>query len=187
MIKSYLITDPKYYSSSPITLKTRLVKAIISKKPDFICFRDKSSSNFKELAVAFKEIATSLNQKNIFLNSDILLAKILNFDGVHLTSNQFNQIRLAKNQNLKVIISCHNEDDIKKAVNEGANFITYSPIFATPNKDNPKGIKHLKDIVNKYHDIKIFALGGIINKNEIDKLKGIQTLFGFASIRFFVY
>ena len=184
-MNSYLITDPKYYSNNPLILKTRLIKAITSKKPDFICFRDKSSNNFKELAIAFKEIATSLNQKNIFLNSDILLAKILGFDGVHLTSNQFNQIHLAKNQNLKVIISCHNEDEIKEAILKQADFITYSPIFPTPNKGNPKGIENLKYIVDKYSQIKIFALGGIINKNEIEKLNTIQNLFGFASIRYF--
>jgi len=185
-MNSYLITDPKYYSNNPLILKTRLIKAITSKKPDFICFRDKSSNNFKELATAFKEIATSLNQKNIFLNSDILLAKILGFDGVHLTSNQFNQILLAKNQNLKVIISCHNEDEIKEAILKQADFITYSPIFPTPNKDKAKGIDNLKYVVEKYNNINIFALGGIINNKQIYKLKAIQNLFGFASIRYFV-
>ena len=185
-MNSYLITDPKYYSNNPLILKTRLIKAITSYKPDFICFRDKNSNNFKELATAFKEIATSLNQKNIFLNSDILLAKILGFDGVHLTSKQFNQIQLAKSQNLKVIISCHNEEEIKEAIFKKADFITYSPIFPTPNKGEPKGVENLKYIVNKYNDINIFALGGIINDNQISKLKAIQNLFGFASIRFFV-
>jgi len=183
-MKSYLITDPKYYSNNPIVLKTKLIKNITSKKPDFVCFRDKISLNFRQLATAFLQMAKELKQENIFLNSDILLAKILGFDGVHLTSTQFNQIPLAKKQNLKVIISTHNEGEILKAIDFQADFITYSPIFYTPNKNQPKGIDNLKDIVCKYPQIKIFALGGIVSDNEIKQLQNIPNLFGFASIRY---
>jgi thiamine-phosphate pyrophosphorylase len=148
-----------------------------------ICFRDKISSNFQDLSKIFIEISKQNNIQYIFINQDIQLAYKLQATGVHLTSTQFDDIQKAKNLNLKVIISCHNEQEILKAIAYKVDFITYSPIFDTPNKSNPKGINNLKNIVKKY-DIPIIALGGIITQKHIQQIKNTNC-FGFASIRFF--
>jgi len=184
-MKSYLITDPSIYSSDINIFEKKLNTTIQNNNIDFICFRDKSSSNYKELAKSFIKISKQNYISNIFINTRIELAVSLNATGVHLTSKQFNKIAYAKSIGLKTIISTHNEDDIKQAIKNKVDYITYSPIFDTPNKGKSKGTDDLKYITNKYKDIKIFALGGIVTNNHIDMLKSTNT-YGFASIRYFV-
>jgi len=184
-MKSYLITDPNIYSSNINKFENILNKTINNNQIDFICFRDKESPNYKELAKNFVKISKQNKIPNIFINTHIDLAISLNIHGVHLTSKQFDKIVYAKSMGLKTIISCHNEEDIKEALKYKTDYITYSPIFDTPNKGESKGIDDLKYIVNKYNDIKIFALGGIINKTQIELVSEVNS-YGFASIRYFI-
>lgn len=84
-----------------------------------------------------------------------------------------------------MIISCHTFEDIEKAINNQADAVTYSPIFETPNKGAPKGIEALKEVVDKYPNINIIALGGIINDKQIEEISKTKA-YGIASIRYFV-
>lgn len=183
-MKSYLITDPKYYTNDINHFASILEYNIQNYNVDMACFRDKISLNYKELAKIFIQTSKKQNVQNIFINQYIDLAKELNASGVHLTSSQFDKIAYAKNLGLKVIISTHNEDEIKEAIKNKVDFITYSPIFNTPNKGNPKGIETLKSIISQYN-IPIIALGGIITKEQTKQLKDIDC-YGFASIRYFL-
>jgi thiamine-phosphate pyrophosphorylase len=180
----YLITDPKYYSNNSNDFGKILTKVLKNKKIDIACFRDKESNNRNELASAFIDICKKLNISKVLINSDISLCLELEADGVHLNSKQFDKIECAKSLGLYVIISCHTHDEIKKAIELGADALTYSPIFSTPNKGVPKGLKDLKDSAIKFKEIDIYALGGIINESQIEHVK--QTgVKGFASIRYF--
>ena len=182
-MKSYLITDPKYYSNNILEFKKILQNTLNKHKIDMICFRDKTSTNFKELALEFVKIAKKHNIKDIFINQNIQVALKLKATGVHLTSLQFDKINEAKNLGLQVIISCHSKEELNKAVNLKADFVTYSPIFDTPNKGKSKGIEDLKNTINMFN-IPIIALGGIISKEHITQLKDTNC-FAFASIRYF--
>lgn len=42
-IKSYLITDPNYFSDNKEIFKEKLIAVLKNHKIDFACFRDKSS------------------------------------------------------------------------------------------------------------------------------------------------
>ena len=68
------------------------------------------------------------------------------------------------------IISCHTEEEVQKAKELQANAITYSPIFFKELKGEPKGIKNLTEIVNKYQEINfdIFCFGWN-NNNKTSK------------------
>ena len=167
---SYLITDPKFYQD----FKSTLSKAIEKHKPDFICFRDKTSTKNAKLSIEiakYYKIPIVVNQYVELLN--------LGFDGVHLTSNQLHLIDNFKNY--LTFASTHSFDEVKKAKN--SDFITFSPIF------NSKGRKGLGvEVLNqvcKMTDSKVFALGGIVTKNEVDKIKTSKA-YGFASIRYFL-
>lgn len=180
----YLITDPKYYTSNPKTFEQILTKSFISHKPDIVCFRDKISPNFEQLATIFIKVSKQYNIKHILLNTNISLATKLQATGVHLTSQQFDQIGQAKQNNLFTIISCHNEEEIQKAISQDIDMITYSPIFDTPNKGTPKGCEQLSIVVKQY-DIPIIALGGIVSTNHIKQIEDTKAK-GFASIRYFI-
>ncbi len=182
---TYLITDPKYYSSNKTIFEEKLRSVLALKEIDIICFRDKTSNNFEELATIFVAVSKEFNIENILINSNYKLAKKLNINGVHLTSTQFHEIQKAKNLGLDIIISCHNEEEILKAQKQNISTITYSPIFETPNKGQEKGIKKLEEIVQSYKNLNIIALGGILEEDQVKQIKKIQA-YGFASIRYFV-
>ena len=182
-MKSYLITDPKLYSNVSYELAKRLESVFSSHRVYFAQFRDKESENFEALAKVFLETCNKNGIKNSFLNSNFKLAYKLGFFGVHLTSRQFGDIKKAKDLGLKVIISTHEVSEVKKAKELEADFVTFSPIFHSPNKGKPKGLLALKEIIDTI-DINIFALGGIVTKEHIDKIKSVGA-YGFASIRYF--
>lgn len=180
----YLITDPTYYSNNVKQFEDTLTTVLKNKRVDSVCFRDKTSDNIDELAQTFIHVCKAQKIENIFINQNLELAKKLNFDGVHLTSMQFDKIHEAKESGLKTIISCHTFEEIQKAVTLNCDTVTYSPIFLTPNKGLPKGIKKLKDAVDSF-DIDIIALGGIISNTQIQQIQQTQAK-GFASIRYFI-
>ncbi len=182
---SYLITDPEYYSNDPILFEKKLKENLNSKKIDIACFRDKTSTNFEELAKIFVKTCKEFNIDRILINTDYKLAKELDATGVHLNSAQFDKIKQAKELDLYVIISCHNYSDIENAQKLHVNAISYSPIFETPNKGEPKGISKLREAIRSYEDLDIIALGGIINKEQIKKISNTKA-YGFASIRYFI-
>ncbi len=66
----------------------------------------------------------------------------------------------------------------------GVDAVTFSPIFQTPNKGEPKGVEVLKELVQA-KKAKIFALGGIITKKQIQECQD-AGVYGFASIRYFL-
>lgn len=183
---SYLITDPVEYGDTPKKLENSLSKSFLKHKIDIVCFRDKTSKDIESLAKTCLETSKKFNIEKVLINGNIGLALKLGFDGVHLTSTQFNQIKKAKTNNLFTIISTHKEDEIKLAKDHGANAVTYSPVFYKENKGNPKGCDNLKEMVHKYQDdnFSIIALGGIIGDKEVDEIKKTDAK-GFASIRYF--
>ena len=181
-MKSYFITDPQYYKNLN-SLRHLLHKVYKTHNPDFACFRDKISKNYKPQAEIFSKITKSYGIKGL-INSNIYLAKFYNFYGVHLTSQDFNKIREAKELKLFTIISTHSLEEALKVQKLGADAITFSPIFQTPNKGKPKGIDELRRVLEKIK-IKCFALGGIIDENHIKECKATNC-YGFASIRYFL-
>ena len=184
-IKSYLITDPNYFSDNKEIFKEKLIAVLKNHKIDFACFRDKSSKNIEELAKIFLEICKEFKIENIFINSNITLATKLGFDGVHLNSQQFDKIENAKKSNLITIISCHTLKELENSMKKNIDFVTYSPIFNTPNKGESKGVEQLNEATKNFPNLKIFALGGIIKDEQIKDIEKTKA-YGFASIRYFI-
>jgi thiamine-phosphate pyrophosphorylase len=161
------------------------LEVVFSKNiPDFILYRDKSTSEYPKLASAFVKICRRYTIANVFIHGDYALANTLGADGVHLTSTQFDAITEAKKLGLYVVISTHSHEEAKRAEELGADAITYSPIFSSPNKGEPKGLEDLKEIVDKIR-VPIFALGGITTQEQINAVSTTGA-YGFASIRYFI-
>ena len=170
-MKKYLITpEPSYM----------LLRKYM---PDFALFRNKEDEHYAQHAAEFVEMCKPFHNMNCFLHQDYELAHKLGADGVHLTSQQFDAIPLAKDLGLEVVISTHTHDEVHIAEAMGADYITYGPIFETPNKGEPKGVDDLREIISMT-DIKVFALGGIISEEQVKALEE-SGAYGFASIRYF--
>lgn len=181
-MKAYFIADRNFYNHKDFLDK---VANIYIKKPfDLATLRYKNSSDFEyeNLARDFIGLSKELNFKS-FIHEKLHLAKKLKPVGIHLTSTQFNDIKKAKELNLKVIISTHFKNEAIMAQNLNADAITFSPIFHSPNKKNPVGLDKLKEIVDTIQ-INCYALGGIITKEQILACKKVGAS-GFASIRYF--
>lgn len=182
---SYLITDPEYYSNEKTIFENNLRKVLAAKRVDIACFRDKTSENFKELASVFIKVCKEFNIDKILINGNYKLAYKLGAHGVHLTSSQFHKIKKAKDLDLYTIISCHDYKDIETAQQYHVNAITYSPIFDTPKKGEPKGMAKFREAVRVYEDLDIIALGGIIKNEQVEQISKTRA-YGFASIRYFI-
>lgn len=152
-------------------------------KVDFALFRDKINNLDKkiEFLTIFMTETKKFNIKS-FISSDIKLAIKFNSYGIHLNSQQFSFIDKVKKYGFKTIISCHTREEAKKAYKK-TDFITYSPIFHSPNKGIPKGIDELKYVVENINPNTI-ALGGIVTEDEIKQIRNSGAI-GFASIRYF--
>ena len=177
---SYAITDP-----SILNIQSNLDSYLnnTSKVADMVLYRDKNNQTYDNSASIFIEKAREYPFDKVLLHRDILLADKLNADGIHLSSNQFNEIKSAKDIGLFTIISTHSIQEALKAQDLGADAVTLSPIFYSPHKGKPLGIEYLKEALYNV-DIPIIALGGIVTEEHIEEIKK-TTAWGFASIRYF--
>ncbi|AFL68425.1 thiamine phosphate synthase [Sulfurospirillum barnesii] len=184
MIKSYLITDPLFYTSKTQVFLQKLLHVKHKHQPHYICLRDKQNVEYTALAKAVVEAGIQDTHTKLYLHTDFMLAYELGCDGVHLPSSALNMIEKAKALGLEVIVSTHTLEEINEAEKKGADAITFSPIFETPNKGKPLGLEKLKEINDKI-GVKCFALGGIINEEHVKACESVGV-YGFASIRFFI-
>jgi len=183
-LKSYLISDPKYYGNEIETFSITLTKALIQYSPDYACFRDKREYSSKpEFAKLFVEISRRYGISS-FLNSDFNLAFELGYDGVHLPSYMLDKIDIVKKFGLKIFVSCHDETEIEFCEKIGVDAITLSPVFSSPDKGKPLGVEKFGKMIENINT-KVFALGGITDSLHIEKIKKSKA-YGFASIRYFV-
>ncbi|MFA5462271.1 MAG: thiamine phosphate synthase [Sulfurimonas sp.] len=182
-MQKYLITSREFYTQDSDIFSKTLYEQLKKHKPEYALFRDKTATNYKDLASIFTLTCKEIGGIKSFIHQDISLAKALGADGVHLTSKQFLEIQNAKSKNLEVIISAHTHDEVLQAQKLGADAVTYSPIFASPDKGEPKGVDDLEELLYKYK-IKVFALGGILTNEQVEMIAKTKA-YGFASIRYF--
>ena len=175
-----------YAISEPSLLKSEidLYLSHLKDRCDIFLYRDKFNPNYKIDAKYILQKSKEYGIDRVFLHSDIDTAYNLKADGIHLTSSQFEDIKVAKAKGLFTVISTHSIDEIKKAQNLGADMVTLSPIFASPNKGKPLGLEYLKE-ATKVANIPIIALGGIISQDNIKSVIS-SGADGFASIRYFI-
>jgi len=182
-MKKYLITSREFYTDTPAIFRNILHEQFVLHLPDYALYRDKSNPNYDIQAAHFIEVCIQFEDIKSFIHRDAELAKQLEATGVHFTSKQFDEIPKAKEMGLEVIISTHTHEEVLKAQSLGADGVTYSPIFTSPGKGEPKGVDDLKELLKKCN-IKVFALGGIVESSQL-KLIEDTNVYGFASIRYF--
>ena len=182
-MQSYLITSTEFYTDTPSLFRSILYEQLNTYMPTYALYRDKLNPNYDVLAKIHVQICSQFKNIKSFIHQNPDLASELGAAGVHLSSKQFDDISHAKELGLEVIISTRTHEDVLLAQNLGADAVTYSPIFFSPDKGEPKGLDDLKDLIKKI-DIKIFALGGIIKTKDVKMIQECGA-YGFASIRYF--
>lgn len=187
----YLITEGKTTAQNFSKNKENIIQifrqAVLS-KIDLIQIREKniSAKLVFEITSEAVKIARNSNTK-ILVNARADIAFAANADGVHLTSTSIPTEQTRRNfpKDFIIGVSTHTLEEAQKAKKKGADFVTFSPIFATPSKEKygaPQGLKKLREACVKLKDFSVIALGGINETNYLDVLKNGAS--GFAAIRF---
>jgi thiamine-phosphate pyrophosphorylase len=158
----YGILDLSYVGTEDAA---RVVKAMIDGGVDLIQLRGKQRSidELVDLAIQLHEV-TSRFATPMIVNDHAEIAAKVPVEGVHLGQDD-DSIAIARKKtgrNVLVGKSTHNFEQALAAQHEGADYIGFGPIFATPTKPDYQPIG-LKQVERLHRDVAlpIFCIGGI--------------------------
>lgn len=161
----YLIGEKNFFSSENEyldTLKTCFDSGIkaFQLRQKYLTIRQ-----IINLGEKIKKIIEQYKDIYFFVNDRVDIALALDANGVHLNKNSI-PIKAVKEKYREMIIfySSHSYEEALNAEKNGADAITFSPIFKTKNQDFEQGLEPLKRIISNTK-IPVFALGGINNGN----------------------
>lgn len=176
----YLITDRKIVSDLYGTVEKALrggIKAIQLREKDL------SGKELTELAEVMLRLTRNYNA-DLFINDRVDIAMATGAKGVHLGVNSV-PVRVVRKiaPQLMIGVSTHSLDEALRAEEDGADFITFGPVFETPSKlpyGMPKGTSALEEVTSRLR-IPVFAIGGI----DIDRIDEVfdAGAYGIALIR----
>lgn len=134
--------------------------------------KDLSTKDLYMLAKELRKITKELDV-NLIINDRVDIALAIDADGIHLGWQSLNigEVRRIAGQEKLIGFSAHNLEEAKKAMIEGTDYVTISPIFDTPNKDyfiKPLGVREIKRIKEQVN-IPVIALGGV-NENNVKEV-----------------
>ena len=139
--------------------------AIIS---DWIQVRDKELEARDLLELVKRALASSTAKVIVNTRMDVAIAS--GAHGLHLPAAspapaQFRKIAPAE---FLIGVSCHSVDEVKRAADEGADYVLFGPVFAPISKSTdlaPRGLDRLRKAARAVK-IPVLALGGITNENK---------------------
>jgi len=145
-----------------------LVKAQIRGGADVIQLREKEMSKRERLELGLKIRELTRDSGVIFIvNDDLDLALILDADGLHLGQEDI-PIRYARSfmKERLIGVSTHSEGEVRQALDEGADYIGFGPVFQTTTKDAPDPVVGI-EMLERLRGLAIpyVAIGGIKEEN----------------------
>ena len=160
------------------------IKIAAENNVSLIQIREKSLSAklLFELTVEAARI-TKKSKSALLVNDRADIALAAGADGVHLTAASLSAdiIRRVFPDDFIVGVSAHSLENVLEAKRQKADFAVYGPIFTTPNKGEPLGLKRLREVCEKVKPFPVLTLGGI---NETNYESVLEIAAGFAAIRF---
>ncbi|MDQ3321411.1 MAG: thiamine phosphate synthase [Acidobacteriota bacterium] len=187
----YLITEGKTMAENFAAEKRKilnLVKIAADAKISLVQIREKNlpARLVFELTLEAAKIASRTETK-ILVNARADIALAARADGVHLTARSLAVKIIRRNFPPDFIVgaSVHSNEEAEIARRQAADFVTFSPIFPTPDKEKfgaPQGLEKLREVCERLKPFPIIALGGIDENNYKSVLENGAS--GFAAIRF---
>ena len=187
----YLITKGNLTAGNFATESNRtldIIRQAVESKINLIQIREKQLP----ADLVFKLVSKSLEyskgySSKILVNDRFDIALAANAHGAHLTSQSIptRVVRRSVPKDFNLGVSTHSVLEAQNARDEGANFVTFSPIFPTNSKavfGNPQGLARLRDVCKKLDGFPVVALGGINAENFESALD--RGAAGFAGISF---
>lgn len=145
--------------------------------------KDLSSSQLYELAGDLRRITQDFGAQ-LLINDRIDIALAVGADGVHLGQSSIPVAVARRILGSDQIIgySAHALDEAQQAERDGADFVTFGPVYATPSKaayGEPLGLARLAE-VSQSLSIPVLALGGV-KKSSVEEVLSVGA-WGIAVI-----
>ena len=151
----------------------RIVEQMIEGGVDLIQLRGKNKSieELMELSAQLHEL-TAKSSTPLIVNDHAEIARRVPVEGVHVGQSD-DTIQLARQKAARKILvgkSTHSLEQARAAQSEGADYIGFGPIFATPTKPDytPIGLEDVRR-VHAEVNLPIFCIGGI----NVDNLQSV--------------
>ena len=98
------------------------------------------------------------------------VARIVGADGVHLAARSIDAVDARRLLGRPCLLSrsCHDERSLAAAEDEGLDFVTLSPLFASPGKGAPLGGPRFSSLRRVHPALHVVALGGIDATNAAE-------------------
>jgi thiamine-phosphate pyrophosphorylase len=160
----YLITDRTQVAANHTLLSA--IDSALQGGVKAIQLREKdlSAAALLPLALELRDLTRQYNAR-LLINDRIDIALAVQADGVHLGEHSLptDVVRQLVGPELLIGVSTHSNADISRAAEQGADFVTFGPVYATPSKADfgpPQGLKALTEAC-RGSSLPVFALGGI--------------------------
>jgi thiamine-phosphate pyrophosphorylase len=121
-----------------------------------------------------------LKTQLLVVNSDVELAREVGADGVHLPRGGVAEARDVL-PSAWITVAAHDDEDVRRAVAEGADAVLVSPIFSSPGKGPPRGLEAIRAARAIAKRRGVYALGGVDCSNAASCYEAGAT--GVAVIR----
>ncbi|MDX9710680.1 MAG: thiamine phosphate synthase [Trichloromonas sp.] len=134
--------------------------------------KDLSARELLPLARALRTLTREFGAK-LLINDRIDVALAAEADGVHLGGHSLPvaEARALLGPTKLIGLSTHHQEDISRAARDGADFVTFGPVYFTPSKapyGAPVGLDALRQACADA-PLPVFALGGV-NAGRIPEL-----------------
>ena len=155
----YVITNRNLCAPKPLHI---VVSEILDVGVKAIQLREKDLGDdaLSQLAQPISELCKT-NNVSLFINTHVNVAVDVGAAGVHLP--ELEEVKAQSDNDFLIGCSIHSVEAAKKREAEGADFITYSPIYPTTDKPGygpAVGVANLEKLV-KHVNLPVFALGGV--------------------------
>jgi len=126
--------------------------------------KDLSAAELLPLAQELRHLTGKYNAR-LLINDRVDIALAVQADGVHLGGHSLptDVVRQLVGPKLLIGVSTHSNADISRAAKQGADFVTFGPVYATPSKaafGPPQGLQALTEAC-RGSSLPVFALGGV--------------------------
>ena len=132
--------------------------------------KDAETGKFYNLALKVKEI-TDKHNVPLIINDRIDIMLAVDAEGLHIGQSDMpcDVSRKIIGEDKIIGVSATTKEEIRKAIDDGADYIGSGAVYPTKTKDDAPSItkEELKELV-EYSDIPIVAIGGINERNASD-------------------
>ena len=178
----YAITDRSWLKPGE-KLAEAVEKAILG-GATIVQLREKklTGDELEELALSVQKVCKKYNIPFI-INDDVVLAKKINADGVHIGQSDMELIEAKRilGENKIIGVTAKTVELARKAMEGGASYLGSGAVFGCSTKTDamPMTLDKFQTICESV-DIPVVAIGGI-DEHNIEKLRG-RKMSGFAVV-----